>query len=53
MKRNLATIMVWSIPWVLSPLVKNIYKHKKNLPLEKNIFGRLIKRYFSFKEISK
>lgn len=53
MKRNLAIIMVWSIPWVISPLVKNIYKHKKNLPLEKNIFGRLVKRFLSFKEIPK
>lgn len=31
------------IPLIISPLLRNYCRYKKNLPLEKNIYGRIIK----------
>lgn len=36
-------IVIFLIPLVISPLVRNYCRYKKNLPLEKNIYGRVIK----------
>lgn len=32
------------IIYVVSKIFHNIYKYKRNMPLEKNVFGRFVKK---------
>ncbi len=43
MKVWVIVFLIFLVPLVVSPLLRNFYRYKKNLPLEKNIYGRIIK----------
>lgn len=41
MKTALIVIIIFLIP-VLSRIIRNIYRHKNNLPFENNFIGRIL-----------
>lgn len=43
MKVVVIIAIIFLIPLVISPLLRNYFRYKKNLPLEDNIYGKFIK----------